>query len=161
MTKGPPTPLGAGLDGNREKSLRSLARACKLWTSNAVHSRSDLTGSIRPMATFYSAGPPGARPKAGEPEGDAMEDDARRTGAYWDPEEEEGLTPSTVVALAATIKSGNAIDLRYGDGFVATVNGRDWHPYGILSELLSDLSELNHVRPASHEQKFGLPELAR
>jgi len=61
----------------------------------------------------------------------------------WDPGEEGGLTPSQVVDLGALLRRGVTISLEWdGRGFVATVDGRDWSPYGILTELLEDLGAL-------------------
>ena len=61
----------------------------------------------------------------------------------WDPADEDGLAPSECVSLAQTLQAGFKIELETNEyGFVATIDGRKWDPYGILSELLEDLSEL-------------------
>lgn len=58
----------------------------------------------------------------------------------WNPEEEEGLTPSQVVAIGRRLMAGATISLeRDGHGFRAFVDGRPWCQYGILTELLEDL----------------------
>ena len=61
----------------------------------------------------------------------------------WDPGEEEGLTPSQVVDLGEGLRRGVTISLECdARGFVATVDGRAWSPYGILTELLEALGVL-------------------
>ena len=78
----------------------------------------------------------------------------------WNPEEEEGITPSVAVGIGALLKSGVAIDLEWiNGGFRATVRGRAWSPYGILSELLEDLAEVRILardRSDLGRQAFGI-----
>lgn len=60
----------------------------------------------------------------------------------WDPADEEGLAPSEVVDLCKVLFAGKAIEIEaMGEGFVAAVDGEEWSPYGVLTELLQHLGK--------------------
>ncbi len=60
----------------------------------------------------------------------------------WNTGEEDGLTPTQMVALGKAIQVHGSLALEWdGVGFVADIAGVRWCAYGLLTELLEDVGD--------------------